>query len=91
MTDQDETLARFNSEAAADLYSPRRPGSARPLNYQRFTSASEAIRFAVEGLPAAVLLGTYLEVEDQRYGAQEIRQLYELGRWHQIGETNVPR
>lgn len=90
MTDQDENLARFNSNAAADLYSPRRPGSARPLNYRRFASASEAIQFAVE-LPAAILLGTYLEVEDERYGAQEIRELYALGRWHQIGETNVPR
>jgi len=89
MTDQDENLVRFNGQAAADLYSPRRPGSARPLNYRRFTSASEAIQFAVE-LPAAILLGTYLEVEDERYGAQDIRRLYDLGRGHQIGETSVP-
>ena len=47
-----------------------------PLIYRRFVSAAEAIRFAIEDLPAQFLVGTYLDVGDSRLAITEIRRLY---------------
>ena len=41
------------------------------------SSAAEALRFAVEEIPAPALMGAYLEVDEARFGTQEIRYLYE--------------
>jgi hypothetical protein len=70
-------LPAFDYDAAAELFSPRFAGAPRPLAYQRFASASAAIQFAIERLSPASLLGTYLQVDDERYDAREIRRLYE--------------
>src|SRR5262249_7453342 len=45
--------------------------------YRRFSSAAEAIRFAIEGLPASRLLGVFMQVGDTRFDAEGIRLLYE--------------
>ena len=44
---------------------------------KRFDTAAEALRFAVEEIAAPALMGAYLEVDEERFGTQEIRYLYE--------------
>jgi hypothetical protein len=42
-----------------------------------FDTAAQAIRFAIEELPAPLLLGAYLQVEDDRFDSEQIPILYE--------------
>ena len=44
--------------------------------YRRFDTAAEAIRFAIEELPPPLLVGAYLQVEDERFDSDQIRELY---------------
>jgi len=56
---------------------PKRKGGPRPLRYRRFATAAEAIRFAVEELPAVRTLGAWMQVGDQRFDGDAIQRLYE--------------
>jgi hypothetical protein len=67
----------FDYEAGAELFSRRTGKHQKRLGYQRFPQAAEAIRFAIEMLPPEVLHGAQLEVNEVRFGAAEIRRLYE--------------
>ena len=70
-------LAGFDFDAPAELFPSRSSKGRDRFTYKRFDTAAEALRFAVEDISAPALLGAYLESEETRCGAQEIRHLYE--------------
>jgi hypothetical protein len=73
-------MAEFDYAAAAELFALRRR-LPRPFAYKRFEQAAEAIRFAIEELPRECLPGALLEVDEQRYGSEDIRRLYESAKY----------
>jgi hypothetical protein len=75
-------MARFDYDAAAELFPTRRRLPRRePFGYKRFEQAAQAIRFAIEDLPPQCLVGAFLEVDEERYGSDEIRRLYESAEY----------
>ena len=54
----------------------RKGGPRQRLRYRRFATAAEAIRFAVEELPAVRALGAWMQVGDQRFDG-DIQRLYD--------------
>jgi len=73
-------MPSFDYNAEAELFPLMRGGPVMRgglVGYKRFTCAAEAIRFAVEELPPDLLRGAYLEVDEERFDANKIRQLYE--------------
>src|SRR5687767_5617700 len=74
---QAKDLNGFDYGAPAELYPSRIKKGRGRVTYKRFDTAAEALRFAIEEIPAPALLGAYLEVDEARFGIQEIRFLYE--------------
>jgi hypothetical protein len=75
-------MAGFDYNAAAELFPTRRRLPRRqPFGYKRFAQAAQAIRFAIEDLPPECLAGAFLEVEEHRYGSDDIRRLYESAEY----------
>lgn len=71
-------MVDFDYDAAAELFATRRRLPRRePFKYKRFSQAGAAIRFAIEELPPECLSGAFLEVDEKRYGRDDIRGLYE--------------
>jgi hypothetical protein len=68
----------FDFLAEAELFPTRSRSSRRqPMRYKRFERAADAIRYAIEEMPAEFLTGAFLEVKEERFDGAEIRRLYE--------------
>jgi hypothetical protein len=71
-------MIAFDFQAPAELYWSAAQGPMRgPMRYRRFPSGAQAIRYAVEELPAALLRGSIVEVGEDRFDARQIRELYD--------------
>ena len=70
--------SRFNYGAPAGLFTKKsRRMRGQTVKYRRFDTAAEAIRCAVEELPAPVLPGITMEVEEDTFDHLAILRLYE--------------
>jgi hypothetical protein len=69
--------ADFNYGAPAELFYVGNKKTLSTKRYWRFDTAAEAVRFAIEDIPAPALYGACLEVEERRFGVREINELYE--------------
>jgi hypothetical protein len=71
-------MAFFDYGAAAELFPGRhKTRTIGAVTYKRFAAAGEAIRYAVEEIPANSFRGAFLEVNEERFDSNEIRGLYE--------------
>lgn len=80
-------MATFDFATVAELFPTRGeaelfPATKRklrraPVGYGRFARAADAIRFAIEELPAELLREACLEVDDQIFDRDDIRRLYD--------------
>jgi hypothetical protein len=66
----------FDYDAPAELFLATSMKGSRRKKYRRFATAAEAIRYAVEDLPALRSLGAWLQVGDER-----IQRLYDDGAY----------
>jgi hypothetical protein len=68
----------FDYGTAAEFFPTRRWRSARSaFGYKRFPRAADAIRYVIEELPPDLLVGAFLEVDEERFDGKGIRELYD--------------
>jgi len=71
-------MENFNYDEPADLFvGGGRLSKRYPMAYRRFATGAEAVRFAMERQGSDKLSGTVVEVDETRFGGDEIRSLYE--------------
>jgi hypothetical protein len=70
-------MSAFDYASEAEFFPSRTRKASRQLGgYKRFARAADAIRYAVEELPPRLLVGAYLEVDEERFDEAGIRRLY---------------
>ena len=81
----------FDYCSPAELFiAKRKGGPRRGLDYRRFATAAEAIRFAVEDFPAIRTLGASMQVGDEHFDSEEIHRLYESDDYPLRRRTGSP-
>lgn len=70
-------MPALNYNSSAELFPSRRFAKSQTTQYRRFGNAAEAIRYAIEDMPAKWLVGSYLEIDEKRFEGEAIRGLYE--------------
>ena len=70
-------MIAFDYGAPAELFSRGGKGAGGAMQYRRFATGAEAIRYAIEELPAALLAGSIIQVDEDRFDATQIRELYD--------------
>jgi hypothetical protein len=71
---QMQDLHGFDCTAAAELFMIDPKKLKGRVTCKRFDTGADALRFAIEEIPS--LAGAYLEVNDARFGSQEIKYVY---------------
>jgi hypothetical protein len=74
---QAQDLSVFDYNSSAELFPSRGKRNRGNIKYRRFSTAAEALRFAVDELPPPALTGAFLQVDDLRFGFREMQSLYE--------------
>jgi hypothetical protein len=92
---------KVDYSAAAELFMPTTRGvRRRPLGYRRFATAADAIRFAMEDLPAMHSFGPWMQVGDERFNTEAIPGLEFRSKGHRasppregplFGDFSAPR
>jgi hypothetical protein len=71
-------MIAFDFEAPAELFfCPAKGARRKPMQYRRFATGAQAIRYAIEELPAALLAGSIIQVDEDRFDARQMRELYD--------------
>lgn len=75
-------MPRFDYTAPAEIFGSGGFSKRRhPVAYRRFESGAEAVRFAVEQVPTAFLVGMILESDEERFDHRGIRTLYDSAKY----------
>jgi hypothetical protein len=80
----------FPTRSEAELFPAKKRRLRRaPVGYGRFARAADAIRFAIEELPADLLPEACLEVDEAIFDGDGIRRLYESDDYPLTRRTSV--
>ena len=74
----------FDYDSPAELFMPKHMGIRRRATHRRFATAAEAIRFAVEEMPAVRTLGARMQVGDERFNSDEISSWMLTAAWSSV-------
>lgn len=67
----------FNYSNGAGFYPGRSRQRQSNHRYRRFETVAEALRFAIEVLPVALLRGSVMEVDEARFDGAQMQALYD--------------
>jgi hypothetical protein len=74
-------MSVFNYTDAAGFYPSWSRQRASGHRFRRFETAAEALRFAIEELPAGLLRGSVMEVDEARFDSAQVQTLYEADKY----------